>query len=67
MDRLEAMSAFVAVVEAGGFSAAGRGLGAPLTTVSLKGSWRRSENDRQTSRMPLETSGLHEVGSFSGA
>jgi DNA-binding transcriptional LysR family regulator len=36
MDRLEAMSAFVAVVEAGGFSAAARRLGAPLTTVSRK-------------------------------
>jgi DNA-binding transcriptional LysR family regulator len=36
MDRLEAMSAFVAVVEAGGFSAAARRLGTPLTTVSRK-------------------------------
>lgn len=36
MDRLEAMSAFVAVVEAGGFSAASRRLGTPLTTVSRK-------------------------------
>jgi DNA-binding transcriptional LysR family regulator len=36
MDRLEAMTAFVAVVEAGGFSAAARRLGAPLTTVSRK-------------------------------
>jgi DNA-binding transcriptional LysR family regulator len=36
MDRLEAMSAFVAVVEAGGFSAAARRLGSPLTTVSRK-------------------------------
>ena len=36
MDRLEAMSAFVAVVEAGGFSAAARQLGTPLTTVSRK-------------------------------
>jgi DNA-binding transcriptional LysR family regulator len=36
MDRLEAMSAFVTVVEAGGFSAAARQLGAPLTTVSRK-------------------------------
>ena len=36
MDRLEAMSAFVAVVDAGGFSAAARRLGTPLTTVSRK-------------------------------
>jgi DNA-binding transcriptional LysR family regulator len=36
MDRLEAMSTFVAVVEAGGFSAASRRLGTPLTTVSRK-------------------------------
>jgi DNA-binding transcriptional LysR family regulator len=36
MDRLEAMSAFVAVAEAGGFSAAARRLGTPLTTVSRK-------------------------------
>ncbi len=36
IDRLESMSAFVAVVEAGGFSAAARRLGAPLTTVSRK-------------------------------
>jgi DNA-binding transcriptional LysR family regulator len=36
MDRLESMSAFVAVVEAGGFSAAARRLGIPLATVSRK-------------------------------
>jgi DNA-binding transcriptional LysR family regulator len=36
MDRLEAMTAFVAVVEAGGFSAAARRLGTPLTSVSRK-------------------------------
>jgi len=36
MDRLEAMSVFVAVVETGGFSAAARRLGTPLTTVSRK-------------------------------
>jgi len=36
MDRLEAMSAFVAVVEAGGFSAASRRLGTPLTTLSRR-------------------------------
>jgi DNA-binding transcriptional LysR family regulator len=36
MDRLEAMSLLVAVVEAGSFSAAGRKLGMPLPTVSRK-------------------------------
>lgn len=36
MDRFESMSAFVAVVEAGGFSAASRRLGMPLATVSRK-------------------------------
>jgi DNA-binding transcriptional LysR family regulator len=36
MDRLEAMSLLVAVVEGGSFSAAGRKLGVPLPTVSRK-------------------------------
>ena len=36
MDRLEAMSIFVAAVETGSFSAAGRRLGVPLPTVSRK-------------------------------
>lgn len=36
MDRFESMSAFVAVVEAGSFSAASRKLGMPLATVSRK-------------------------------
>lgn len=36
MDRFESMSTFVAVVEAGGFSAASRKLGMPLATVSRK-------------------------------
>ena len=36
MDRFESMSAFVAVVDAGGFSAAARKLGMPLPTVSRK-------------------------------
>jgi DNA-binding transcriptional LysR family regulator len=36
MDRFESMSAFVAVVEAGGFSAASRRLGMPLASVSRK-------------------------------
>jgi DNA-binding transcriptional LysR family regulator len=36
MDRLEAMGVFVAVVETGSLSAAGRKLGMPLATVSRK-------------------------------
>jgi DNA-binding transcriptional LysR family regulator len=36
MGRFESMSAFVAVVEAGGFSAASRKLGMPLATISRK-------------------------------
>lgn len=36
MDRLESMSIFVAVVDAGSFSAASRRLGIPLATVSRK-------------------------------
>ncbi len=36
MDRFESMSTFVAVAEAGGFSAAARRLGMPLATVSRK-------------------------------
>lgn len=36
MDRLESMSTFVAVIDAGGFSAASRKLGMPLATVSRK-------------------------------
>lgn len=36
MDRLESMSAFIAVVEAGGFSAAARHLHVPLATVSRR-------------------------------
>ena len=36
MDRFGSMSAFVAVVDAGGFSAASRKLGTPLATISRK-------------------------------
>ena len=36
MDRFDSMSAFVAVVEEGGFSAASRKLGMPLATISRK-------------------------------
>ena len=35
MDRIEAMSILLAVVEAGSLSGAGRRLGVPLSTVSL--------------------------------
>ncbi len=36
MDRLEAITAFIHVVDAGGFSAAARRLGMPLATISRK-------------------------------
>jgi len=36
MDRLESMTAFVAVARAGGFSAASRALGIPLATISRR-------------------------------
>lgn len=36
MDRLDAMSVFAAIVDGGSLSAAGRGLGLPLATVSRK-------------------------------
>lgn len=36
MDRFQSMSAFVAVIEAGSFSAAARKLGMPLATISRK-------------------------------
>ena len=36
MDRIEAMEYFVAAVEAGSFSAAGRQLNVPLPTISRK-------------------------------
>jgi DNA-binding transcriptional LysR family regulator len=36
MDRFEALTAFVAVASAGGFSAAGRELGIPLPTISRR-------------------------------
>jgi DNA-binding transcriptional LysR family regulator len=36
MDRFQSMSAFVAVIDAGGFSAAARKLGMPLATISRK-------------------------------
>lgn len=62
MDRFESMSAFAAVVEAGGFSAAARKLGMPLATVSRKVSeledlLRVSLINRSTRRITLTDSG----------
>ncbi|TPK81413.1 LysR family transcriptional regulator [Mesorhizobium sp. B2-4-17] len=53
MDRLEAMSLFVAVVEAGSLSAAARRFGIPLATVSRKVSdLERHLNTRLLNRSP---------------
>lgn len=62
MDRFESMSTFVAVVEAGGFSAAARKLGMPLATVSRKVSdledhLRVSLVNRSTRKITLTDSG----------
>jgi DNA-binding transcriptional LysR family regulator len=62
MDRFGSMSAFVAVVEAGGFSAASRKLGMPLATVSRKVSdleelLRVSLFNRSTRKITLTDSG----------
>ncbi len=62
MDRFESMAAFVAVVEAGGFSAAARRLGMPLATVSRKVSeledfLKASLINRSTRRIALTQSG----------
>jgi DNA-binding transcriptional LysR family regulator len=62
MDRFESMSAFVAVVEAGGFSAAARQLGMPVATVSRKVSelesfLKATLINRSTRRMALTQSG----------
>lgn len=62
MDRFESMSAFVAVVEAGGFSAAARKLGMPLATVSRKVSeledfLKASLISRSTRKIALTQSG----------
>lgn len=62
MDRFGSMSAFVAVVEEGGFSAASRKLGMPLATVSRKVSdleelLRVSLFTRSTRRVTLTDSG----------
>jgi DNA-binding transcriptional LysR family regulator len=62
MDRFESISAFVAVVEAGGFSAAARKLGMPLATVSRKVSeledfLKASLINRSTRKITLTQSG----------
>lgn len=62
MDRFGSMSAFVAVVDAGGFSAASRKLGIPLATVSRKVSeledlLRVSLFNRSTRKITLTDSG----------
>ena len=62
MDRFSSISAFVAVVEAGGFSAASRKLGMPLATVSRKVSdledlLRVSLLNRSTRKVTLTDSG----------
>ncbi len=64
MNRFEAMTAFVAVVESGGFSAASRRLGTPLPTVSrkvseLENALRVRLLNRTTRRVNLTESGRH--------
>ncbi len=64
MNRLESMSAFVAVAESGGFSAASRRLGMPLPTVSrkvaeLENALRVRLLNRTTRRVNLTESGRH--------
>jgi DNA-binding transcriptional LysR family regulator len=62
MDRLDAMTVFLAVVEAGSLSAAGRRLGMPLATVSRKLSELESHLrarllNRSTRRLDLTDAG----------
>ena len=62
MDRLDTMSVFLAVVEAGSLSAAGRRLGMPLATVSRKLSQLESHLDarllnRSTRKLELTEAG----------
>jgi DNA-binding transcriptional LysR family regulator len=62
MDRLEAMSTFLAVVEAGGLSAASRRLNTPLATVSrkiseLESRLRTKLFDRTTHKLVLTGAG----------
>lgn len=62
MDRIDAMKIFVTAVEAGSFSAAGRALGMPLTTVSrrmadLESHLRARLLHRSTRRLVLTAAG----------
>jgi DNA-binding transcriptional LysR family regulator len=62
MDRFESMSAFVAVVQAGGFSAASRQLGTPLASLSRRVSELEDQLgaqllDRSTKRVELTERG----------
>jgi DNA-binding transcriptional LysR family regulator len=67
MDRLDAMSIFVAAVEAGSFSAASRKLGVPLPTVSRKVSELESHLKtrllvRSTRKLSLTDAGVAYLG-----
>lgn len=62
MDRLEAISAFVAVVEAGGFSAAARNLRIPLATVSRRVSELESHLSVQLLTRTTRSVSLTETG-----
>lgn len=66
MDRFESMSVFLAVVEAGSLSAAGRKLGMPLATVSRKVSELETHLNarllsRSTRQLKLTDAGRHYV------
>ena len=62
MDRFESMSTFVAVVNAGGFSAASRKLGVPLATVSRRVSELEDELRTQLLVRSTRTIALTDAG-----
>lgn len=62
MDRFESMSTFVAVVNAGGFSAASRKLGLPLATVSRRVSELEDELRTQLLVRSTRTIALTDAG-----
>jgi len=62
MDRFESMSTFVAVVEAGGFSAASRRLGMPLATVSRKVSELEAQLNVQLLTRTTRSIALTDIG-----
>jgi DNA-binding transcriptional LysR family regulator len=62
MDRFESMSTFVAVVNAGGFSAASRKLGMPLATVSRRVSELEDELRTQLLVRSTRTIALTDAG-----